>query len=47
LLQKIGMREEAHMIQSLWIKGAWVDDVVFAMLRKEWRAEKWANTQGR
>jgi RimJ/RimL family protein N-acetyltransferase len=31
------MRREAHMIESLWINNEWVDDVVFAMLRKEWR----------
>lgn len=36
LLQKLGMRKEAHMLESLWIKGAWMDDVVFALLKKEW-----------
>jgi RimJ/RimL family protein N-acetyltransferase len=37
LLEKVGMRREAHMIESLWIKDEWVDDVVFAILRSEWR----------
>jgi len=37
LLQKVGMRREAHMVESLWIKGAWVDDVVFGILKKEWK----------
>lgn len=36
LLQKVGMRREAHMVESLWIKGAWVDDVVFGILKEEW-----------
>lgn len=36
LLQKIGMRKEAHLIESLWSKDAWTDDVVFALLRREW-----------
>jgi len=36
LLESIGMRREAHFRQSLWFKGEWVDDVVFAMLRAEW-----------
>jgi RimJ/RimL family protein N-acetyltransferase len=38
LLQNVGMRQEAHMIESLWIKGAWADDVIFAILKKEWEA---------
>lgn len=36
LLQRIGFRKEAHMVQSLWFKGEWVDDVIFAMLAAEW-----------
>ena len=37
LLERCGMRREAHMVESLWINNEWVDDVVFAKLRKEWR----------
>ena len=37
LLERCGMRREAHMIDSLWINNEWVDDVIFAMLRREWR----------
>ncbi len=40
LLQNVGMRQEAHMIESLWFKGAWVDDVCFAILKKEWEARQ-------
>ncbi|MBK8857567.1 MAG: GNAT family N-acetyltransferase [Opitutaceae bacterium] len=40
LLEKIGMRREAHLIESLWLKGAWVDDVIYAMLRREWEANQ-------
>lgn len=36
LLERIGMRQEAHFIESLWFKGEWADDVVYAMLKKEW-----------
>lgn len=36
LLAAVGMRREAHFRQSLWFDGAWVDDVIFAMLRSEW-----------
>ena len=40
LLERAGMRREAHMIESLWIKGEWVDDVIFAILRREWRGPR-------
>ncbi len=33
LLERLGFRREAHHRQSLWFKGAWVDDVVYATLR--------------
>jgi RimJ/RimL family protein N-acetyltransferase len=36
LMRRIGLRREAHFIQSLWFKGAWADDMIFAMLRQEW-----------
>jgi RimJ/RimL family protein N-acetyltransferase len=36
LLKRAGMRQEAHFIQSYWFKGAWADDLVFALLRGEW-----------
>jgi RimJ/RimL family protein N-acetyltransferase len=37
LLRKVGMRQEAHFRQSLLWKGEWVDDVVFGLVRSEWR----------
>ena len=37
LLEKLGFRKEAHFRQSLWLKGEWVDDLIFALLRSEWR----------
>jgi RimJ/RimL family protein N-acetyltransferase len=36
LLQRVGMRQEAHCIESYWAKGEWADDVIFAILRREW-----------
>lgn len=38
LLRRLGMRQEAYFRESLWSKGTWTDDVVFAMLRAEWAA---------
>lgn len=38
LLERVGMRKEAHFVKSLWFREEWVDDAVFAMLAEEWRA---------
>jgi RimJ/RimL family protein N-acetyltransferase len=40
MLRALGMRQEAHHRESLWFKGEWVDDVIFAMLDHEWRARQ-------
>jgi RimJ/RimL family protein N-acetyltransferase len=40
LLEKVGMRQEAHFRQSLFWRGEWVDDIVFAMLRSEWQGPR-------
>jgi RimJ/RimL family protein N-acetyltransferase len=37
LLARVGMRQEAHFRRSLWLRGEWVDDLVFAILESEWR----------
>jgi RimJ/RimL family protein N-acetyltransferase len=39
LLKRVGMREEAHFRKSLWFKGEWVDDIVFGILRSEWKRQ--------
>jgi RimJ/RimL family protein N-acetyltransferase len=38
LLKSLGMRQEAHHRESLWLRGEWVDDMVYAMLKREWAA---------
>jgi len=38
LLDCLGMRREEHFRESLWDKGEWCDDLVFAILEDEWRA---------
>ncbi len=37
LLERLGFRKEAHFKQSLWFRGKWVDDMVFAILKIEWK----------
>ena len=36
LLERVGMRREAHFRESLWFKCEWVDDVIFGILESEW-----------
>jgi RimJ/RimL family protein N-acetyltransferase len=38
LLERVGMRKEAHFVKSLWFRGEWVDDVIFAVLASEWNS---------
>jgi RimJ/RimL family protein N-acetyltransferase len=40
LLRRVGLRQEGHFRESLWFKGAWVDDLVFAVLESEWIARR-------
>ena len=37
LMERLSMRKEAHLVRSLWFRGEWVDDVIFAILASEWK----------
>jgi len=36
LLERLGMRREAHFRKSIWFKGEWADDIVYGLLSEEW-----------
>ena len=36
LLERVGLRREGHRRQSLWFKGRWADEYIYAILREEW-----------
>lgn len=36
LVERIGFRKEAHFIESLYIDGRWVDDLIYALIEKDW-----------
>lgn len=36
LIERLGFRKEAHFRNSLYFKGEWVDDVIYALLAEEW-----------
>ncbi|GAB3960344.1 GNAT family protein [Actinoallomurus acanthiterrae] len=38
VLERLGMRREAHLRHARTLKGEWADEVVYAMLEEEWRA---------
>jgi len=38
VMEKLGMRREAHHVDSMFLKGEWVGAVVGAMLESEWRS---------
>jgi RimJ/RimL family protein N-acetyltransferase len=40
LLERLGMRREAHHVESEWIKGEWQSELVYAMLDREWAARR-------
>ena len=39
VLERLGMRREAHFVSNEYIKGEWTDEVVYALLEDEWRAQ--------
>ncbi len=36
VLEKLGMRREAHLVENEWVKGEWQSEVVYAILDREW-----------
>ncbi len=36
VLEKVGMRREAHLVENEFVKGEWTDEVIYALLRTEW-----------
>ncbi len=37
LMEKMGMRKEAHFRESVWTAEGWADDLIYAVLDKEWK----------
>jgi len=38
VLERLGMRREAHLVENELVKGEWTDELVYALLDREWRA---------
>ena len=41
LASRLGMRQEAHLLENEWFKGEWTDELDFAMLAQEWPRGSW------
>ncbi len=37
VLEKLGMRREAQLVENEWVKGEWQSELVYALLAREWR----------
>jgi RimJ/RimL family protein N-acetyltransferase len=37
VLEKLGMRKEAHLVENEYVKDEWQSEVVYAILDREWR----------
>jgi len=38
VLERLGMRREAELMENEWVKGEWQSEVVYALLDREWAA---------
>ena len=38
VLERLGMRREAHLRENEFVKGEWVSELVYAILASEWRS---------
>lgn len=39
VLERLGMRREAHFQENEWVKGEWQDEVVYAILDRDWHSD--------
>jgi RimJ/RimL family protein N-acetyltransferase len=40
VLEKLGLRREAHLVENEWVKEEWQSELVYALLEREWRAAR-------
>ena len=40
VLERAGMRREAHLVENEFVKGEWSDELVYAILRGEWEGRQ-------
>jgi RimJ/RimL family protein N-acetyltransferase len=40
VLERAGLRREAHLVQNEFVKGEWTDELIYGILRREWEARQ-------
>ncbi|MGH2462124.1 MAG: GNAT family N-acetyltransferase [Candidatus Limnocylindria bacterium] len=40
LMERLGMRQEAHFRENEYVKGVWCDELIYAILATEWAASR-------
>jgi RimJ/RimL family protein N-acetyltransferase len=40
LMERLGMRREAHFRENWWLKNEWCDSWIYAVLEQDWRARR-------
>ena len=40
VLERAGLRREAHLVENEFVKGEWSDEVIYGILRGEWEARQ-------
>lgn len=38
VMERLGMRREAHLVENELVKGEWADELAYAILDREWRS---------
>lgn len=44
VMEKLGMRREGHLHETIWKDGQWYDEYIYAILAHEWSAEELTGT---
>jgi len=40
VLERAGLRREAHLVENEFVKDEWTDEVIYGILRREWEARQ-------
>ncbi len=40
VLERLGMRREAHLIENEFVKGEWTGEIVYAVLARDWPSRR-------
>jgi RimJ/RimL family protein N-acetyltransferase len=40
VMERAGLRRQAHLVQNEFVKGEWTDELIYAILRSEWAARQ-------